>query len=262
MEAFVRYTKAHRMLDAAYLRWLVGVTPEKPFVFSTRVGGVDLGWGRGKTKEAAMDCACRATFALVNAHGYKNFPVDDDCLMEEPVDLPPLPPPPLPPGMPPPMPGGMPPQHLGVIPPPGGPYPPGMPPLPPPPLPAGGLPPPPLPPPAMMPAADLIPQPKVQSEAPVASSLSSKLTPTGTNSFNGGTSLSVGGFSMSLNSHDNKEDNAPSSTSKLAPLKGGLKLVYDPGMEGFDEECMEEKRASLLRYRKMLERAAAKTAAT
>jgi len=82
MEAFVRYTKAHRMLDATYVRWSTGATPEKPFVFSTRVGGVDLGWGRGKTREAAMDCACRATFALVNAHGYKNFPVDDDCLTE------------------------------------------------------------------------------------------------------------------------------------------------------------------------------------
>ena len=39
MEAFVRYTKAHRMLDASYVRWSTGVTPEKPFVFSTRVGG-------------------------------------------------------------------------------------------------------------------------------------------------------------------------------------------------------------------------------
>lgn len=42
MEAFVRYTKSHRMLDASYVRWYTGVTPEKPFVFSTRVGGVDL----------------------------------------------------------------------------------------------------------------------------------------------------------------------------------------------------------------------------
>ena len=42
MEAFVKYTKAHRMLDAAYVRWSSGVTPEKPFVFSTRVGGTDL----------------------------------------------------------------------------------------------------------------------------------------------------------------------------------------------------------------------------
>ena len=67
MEAFVKYTKSHRMLDASYVRWKTGVSPEKPFVFSTRVGGVDLGWGRGKTREAAMDCACRAAFALVSA---------------------------------------------------------------------------------------------------------------------------------------------------------------------------------------------------
>lgn len=97
MEAFVKYTKSHRMLDASYVRWKTGVSPEKPFVFSTRVGGVDLGWGRGKTREAAMDCACRAAFALVSAHGYNNFPLDDDCLMQAPVDLPPLPPPPPPP---------------------------------------------------------------------------------------------------------------------------------------------------------------------
>ena len=94
MEAFVKYTKSHRMLDASYVRWNTGVTPEKPHVFSTRVGGVDLGWGRGKTREAAMDCACRAAFALVRAHGYNNFPLDDDCLTQPPVDLPPPPPPP------------------------------------------------------------------------------------------------------------------------------------------------------------------------
>ena len=92
MEAFVKYTKSHRMLDASYIRWKTGVTPEKPFVFSTRVGGTDLGWGRGKTREAAMDAACRAAFALVAAHGYNNFPIDDDCMMEAPMD-PLLPPP-------------------------------------------------------------------------------------------------------------------------------------------------------------------------
>ena len=43
MEAFVKYTKSHRMLDAAYIRTKIGVTADKPFVFSTRVGGVDLG---------------------------------------------------------------------------------------------------------------------------------------------------------------------------------------------------------------------------
>ena len=85
MDAFVKYTKSHRMLDATYVRWNTGVTPEKPHVYSTRVGGVDLGWGRGKTREAAMDCACRAAFALVSAHGYNNFPLDDDCLTSKPT---------------------------------------------------------------------------------------------------------------------------------------------------------------------------------
>ena len=102
MEAFVRYTKTHRMLDASYVRWFQGGTNEKPYVFSTRVGGQDLSWGRGKSREAAMDCACRATFALFNAHGYKNFPLDDDCLTDMPVDAPPPPPPPPPPPLPPP----------------------------------------------------------------------------------------------------------------------------------------------------------------
>jgi NADH dehydrogenase [ubiquinone] 1 alpha subcomplex assembly factor 6 len=149
MDAFVKYTKAHRMSDAKYVRWHKGVTPEKPFVFSTRVGGTDLGWGRGKTREAAMDAACRAAFALVSAHGYNHFTVDEDSLAVEPHDF--LPPPPPPP--------------FGVAPP----LPPGMPPLPPPP----GVPPP-LP---VVPAFDLIPQAKVMSQAlPVASSLSTATT--------------------------------------------------------------------------------------
>lgn len=94
MEAFVKYTKSHRMLDASYIRWNnAGTTIDKPFVFSCRVGGTDLGFGRGKTREDAMDCACRATFALVNAHGYKNFQLDDDCMLEPPPLLPPPPPP-------------------------------------------------------------------------------------------------------------------------------------------------------------------------
>ena len=137
MEAFVRYTKAHRMLDASYVRWNTGVTPEKPFVFSTRVGGTDLGWGRGKTREAAMDCAVRAAFCLVNAHGYKNFTLDEDCLMQLPEDVPPPPPPPPPPPFPPP------------------PF--GMPPVAPPFLP--------------LPTADVIPQPKLSQHVPVPSSV-------------------------------------------------------------------------------------------
>jgi hypothetical protein len=36
--------------------------------------------------------------------------------------------------------------------------------------------------------------------------------------------------------------------SSIAQLKGGLQLVFDPGMEGFEEESMEEMRAKLARY--------------
>lgn len=55
MEAMVKYTKSHRMTDAAYVRWKIGVSSEKPFVFSVRVSNVDLGWGRGKTRDASID---------------------------------------------------------------------------------------------------------------------------------------------------------------------------------------------------------------
>lgn len=249
MEAFVKYTKSHRMLDAAYVRWKLGVSPEKPFVFSTRVGGTDLGWGRGKTRDLAIDNACRAAFALVAAHGYNNFDLNDDCLLQAPVDLPPPPPPPLPGQMMPggPIPPGLPPLP-GLIPPlAGGPPPPGLPPFPP-----GNLPPPPIgmpplppgvPPPAVLPpplpSADLIPQAQFVSDtAPTASSLAA-LTP------------SASALSVSLNQ-------APSSNGAPAKaktkLKGGLTLVFDPD-EGDKEICMEEFRAALPRYQKLLRRA-------
>lgn len=35
-------------------------------------------------------------------------------------------------------------------------------------------------------------------------------------------------------------------------LKGGLTLVYDAGEDGMDELCMEEQRASLGRYQKLM----------
>jgi hypothetical protein len=237
MEAFQRYTKAHRMLDAAYVRWNKGVTAEKPFVFSTRVGGTDLGYGRGKTREAAMDCACRAAFHLVNAHGYKNFSMDDDCLLDPPQDLPPPPPPPPLPGVlvtnangfsipglpPPPLPPGVFPQATlgGML----------LPPPPPPPLPpaSGIIPPPPLP-------ADLIPQPLVATQTPAATSLNTTNT-----SANNSETATTTTTTVSLSF-------APVKVFKSSKLKGGLTLIFDPGMDGPDEESMEEKRASLTRY--------------
>lgn len=238
MEAFVKYTKSHRMLDASYVRWKIGVTTEKPFVFSTKVGGVELGWGRGKTRDLAIDNACRAAFALVAAHGYNNFDLNDDCLLEAPVDIPPPPPPPFPgqmvPGMP--MPPGLPPLP-GQLPPPGAPpLPPGMPPLPP------GEPP-------TLPSADLIPQAQIIPESvPVATSLSipAPTAPTVGGATNFGALPSV---SLSL-----AQASANGTTKSKTTLKGGLTLVYDPDGEGFDEISMEEMRASLPRYQKQLRR--------
>lgn len=116
IEAFAKYTKSHRMLDAAYVKWNTsGATPEKPIVFGIRIAGSFLSWGRGKTRDAAIDAAIRAAFALVAAHGYDDYTMTDDCFTEEPVDnfmggMPPPPPPPPPPmGMPPPPPGVAPP---------------------------------------------------------------------------------------------------------------------------------------------------------
>ena len=250
MEAFVKYTKSHRMLDASYVRWKTGVTSEKPFVFSTRVGGVDLGWGRGKTREAAMDCACRAAFALVAAHGYNNFPLDEDCLMQAPMD--PLPPPPPPPpSMHPPLPPGLPPHH-GMPPPPHHHMPPlpnGLPPLP------HGLPPP--PPPGH--AVDLIPQAKmVSNAAPTASSLSSALGTTAASSISPATGANanptISSVSMSLNIGSSDANNAKKTEKSKKKLKGGLTLVYDADGEGSDEISMEEMRAALPRYQKILAR--------
>jgi hypothetical protein len=244
VDAFVKYTKSHRMLDAAYVRWRPGQTAEKPFVFSVKVGGVELGWGRGKTRDAAIDCAVRAAFALVGAHGYKNFPLDADCLMEAPVDLPPPPPPPP---LAPPLPGGGFPgmHHVGGPQPP--PYPPHFPPPPmmafPPPLPPGAPP---------LPAPVAIPQPQVLLSQPtMATSLS---VPTAVSNISTGAADS-NHTTFSLNLSKQPEE------TKKTQLKGGLTLVYSPELEGTEDEIsMEEKRASLGRYQKILERIAKPTA--
>ena len=101
------------MMDATFTRVQPigrGSTPASPIVFCVKVGGGELAWGRGKTQDAAIDCACRAAFALVAAHGHYEFELDDDCLCTEPLEVwngepssgapppPPPPPPPLPPG--------------------------------------------------------------------------------------------------------------------------------------------------------------------
>eukprot|EP00543_Licmophora_paradoxa_P012572 CAMPEP_0202478810 /NCGR_PEP_ID=MMETSP1360-20130828/94653_1 /ASSEMBLY_ACC=CAM_ASM_000848 /TAXON_ID=515479 /ORGANISM="Licmophora paradoxa, Strain CCMP2313" /LENGTH=380 /DNA_ID=CAMNT_0049106105 /DNA_START=245 /DNA_END=1387 /DNA_ORIENTATION=- len=283
MDAFVKYTKSHRMTDASYVRTFQGTTPEKPFVFSTRIGGVDLGWGRGRTREAAMDCACRAAFALVAAHGYNQFPLDDDCLTEPPQDiavtLPPPPPPPLPgatgPPLPPPLPGmgGPPLLPPGMPPPPplpgatGPPLPPPLPGMGGPPLLPPGMPPPHLQPPPP-PPPQVIPQPKALSQVlPVASSLGTATTlPTPTaigivasSAASGTTKTSTVTLNLSSTNHGSSNigsssNTAPPSNSKKKLLKGGMTLVFDAG-EGEAELCMEECRASLPRYQKLLQHA-------
>ena len=262
IDSFARYTKNHRMLDASFVRCTTGATSEKPFVFSTRVNGVNLGWGRGKTRDAAIDCACRAAFALVQAHGYEDFVMDEDCLTTEPVDAPiaPPPPPPPPPPLPglPPLPPGPPPGSSGGFslpplppPPPGLPHPPpGMPP----PVFAPGMPPP-LPgsfpnAPPLPPEAQLIPQPKqMSSELAVASSLSEPSNHLENSSYTNasGTTSSV---SISIEANPKKK--------KQLVVKGGGVLVYSP-MDEDDEEgreySMEERRALQPRYLISLQRA-------
>jgi len=216
MEAFVKYTKSHRMLDAQYVRWTRGVTPEKPHVFSTRVGGTDLGWGRGSTRDAAIDCSVRAAFSLVGAHGYRNFPLDDDCMMEAPEDNLPAPPPPPPP------PPGLPPSFAGLPPPPTG--------LPPPPQPLE------------------IPQPQflVHQPAPMPTTVTPATAVSTTSEMQPAVSLNLSSSSI------NTKPSGGEPPAKKKQLKGGLTLVYSPEKEGKEEECMEERRASLGRYQKLL----------
>jgi len=268
IDSFARYTKNHRMLDAAFVRCETGGSTERPFVCATRVNGVKLGWGRGKTRDAAIDCACRAAFALVQAHGYEDFAMDDDCLTTEPEDIPLAPPPPPPP--PPPLPGlsGMPPLPPG--PPPGAPgaYPSHL--LPPPHqgVPPSGMPPPsfamhaapgmPPPggfsaPPPLPPEAQLIPQPKqMSSELAVASSLSEPANSLDSQAYNSTTSGATG-LSISIEPNSQKK-------KKQLTVKGGGVLVYSP-IDDDEEETeysMEERRALQPRYMIALQRAIVK----
>jgi len=205
IEAFAKYTKIHRMLDATYVRFSHGGTAEKPYVFATHIAGTNLSWGRGKTRDAAIDAAVRAAFYLVQAHGYTDFPMDDDCLTQEPTPQTTMTPqllPPPPPNLlypPPPPPHGMLGLHASTVPPhPSFGFPPPMG-MPPPPL---GMPPPPPPPQMMMPnteapgqqAVASIPQPKGLSDTvPLPTRLQQNALPISTNvlSNEGGVTISA-----------------------------------------------------------------------
>lgn len=220
VESFQRYTKSHRMTDATFRRLPdnLGGTPEKPFVFCTQIGGSDLSWGRGKTRDAAIDAACRAAFALVAAHGYNDFEIDDDCMVSPPTATAPPPPPPPPPPMPP-LPPGMPPPVFGAPPPP-----------------------PPLPPPSSTEQPHLIPQPKqLSSDLPVASATQA--------------TTNVKAVNISLG---NATGTSSSKPSQKKQLKNGLSLIYNPedDDEGDSGEIsMEERRAMLPRYRALVHKA-------
>lgn len=260
IEAFQRYTKAHRMLDASYTRWTQGGgTAEKPIVMGIRIAGSFLSWGRGKTRDAAIDASIRAAFALVAAHGYDDFTCNDDCFTEEPFDRPemapiPPPPPPPPPGM---MGMGM---GMGM----GGsapPLPPGMPP----PLPPGGMPPNfAAPPPGMgmggmgvppnfaappPPMEEMIPQP-VAPNASLAVA-SAVVTTEGAGSV-AATKLALGAAATKAS--------AISTSSSVAKKKNSSGLVFaGDTVDGEGEElCMEEIRMQVPRYWTLVIRALAK----
>mmetsp|Transcript_17370 Transcript_17370/g.36685 ORF Transcript_17370/g.36685 Transcript_17370/m.36685 type:complete len:369 (-) Transcript_17370:281-1387(-) len=263
IEAFARYTKSHRMLDASYVKWKQGGgTPEKPIVFGIRIAGTFLSWGRGKTRDAAIDAAIRAAFALVAAHGYDDFAFTDDCFTEEPLPdsgagfapmpPPPPPPPPLPPGLPP---GAMPPLPPGLPPafPPAGapgmafPVPPGMPP---------NFPPPPQ-------NEVMIPQPPApKSELAVASSVGDAgagVAPTATAIGAAGAPGKSNLVSISTKVGTTAASSAPANGTDSGK-KTNTKLVFsgDEIDEQGDELSMEEMRMRVPRYWNLIVRAMTK----
>lgn len=217
IEAFQRYTKNHRMTDASFTQIDPpnrGATADKKHVYCTRIGGSDLSWGRGVTRDIAIDNACRAAFALVAAHGYTDFDTNEDCLTVEPMTLYQEAPVPVP--LPPP------PQGVGI---------PGVPP-----------PMPPVAPPIPV-APALIPQAKVLSDTvAVASAVGGAVE-----SFsvaNDAKPAATAPVSLSLDGK-RKEASSPSDFSKK--IKGGLTLLYDAEKDG-EILTMEMRRAKLNKY--------------
>lgn len=242
----------------------------KTEVWACTLSNEPIGYGRGKSRDHAINNACISSMQILRSPGWQDIVLNDDCctqqggfsapvmnafappppmgmgmggmvMMPPPGALPPpglMPPPPmgmapgmLPPGMPPPMMGGIPPPFamIGGVPPPmmGGIPPPIMCGIPPP----NGIPPPGLPPASVPPPAQPVqsgaPPPAVvqppSSNPPVAPPAAAVAKPT-TTVFGGATKKSV---KLTMNAG-----------------KPNSNLVF------FDEdECMEEKRATLSRYR-------------
>lgn len=201
--------------------------------FGIRIAGTFLSWGRGKTRDAAIDASIRAAFALVAAHGYDDFALTDDCFMEEPTSqMAPIPPPPPPP---PPLPPGMPPLPPGFA------LPPGMPPN-------FAMPPP--------PSADvLIPQPAApKAELAVASAVGdgsgiSSPTAIGANSAK---PITLGVASAAAGS--------TAASTDASKKKANNKLVFcvEDVDESGEELSMEEVRMRVPRYWNLVTRALAK----
>jgi len=234
-----------------------GATLSCPIVFSCKIGGSDLSWGRGKTRDVAIDNACRAAFALVAAHGYTDFDCNEDCLTVEPMQLLvesnvnvngngggtgtgvseiPLPPPPL---------GGvLPPPPMGMM---------------------MNVPPPPLPP--QQQGVTLIPQGMSLSNQVAVPSVIKKDSNMnmGMNmSFNNGGGEQSGGggkigsISLSYKSGDKggkvDTDSTLQQTTFEKKIKGGLVLLYDTEADGDGVVVtMEMRRARLSKYREVLQ---------
>lgn len=239
IDAFQKYSKSHRM-DSAYVKWNGGgATPEKPEVYGIRISGSFLSWGRGKTRDAAIDAAVRAAFALVAAHGYNDFTLTDDCFMEEPVhvNLAPIPPPPPPPMLPPgaaPLPPGLPPPGLPppsfAIPPPGAP-------------PNFALPPP--------PAADgvLIPQPSAPKvEVAVASAVGSVIPAASSIGGSKPTAINIKPVQSATNLPTTGGGTAATTSNLKKDSKNKLVFLGEDVDEAGEELSMEELRMRVPRY--------------
>jgi hypothetical protein len=226
-----------------------GATLSCPIVFSCKIGGSDLSWGRGKTRDVAIDNACRAAFALVAAHGYTDFDCNEDCLTVEPMQLlvesshnngmgeVPLPPPPL---------GGvLPPPPMGMM---------------------RSVPPPPLPPQQL--GVTLIPQGmSLSNQVAVPSVMKKDMSMGMSMGFSGaGTGEQSGGgvrardampISLSLDKSGDKRGKVDTTFKKTTfekKIKGGLVLLYDPEADGDGVVVtMEMRRARLGKYREVLQ---------
>eukprot|EP00518_Triparma_eleuthera_P014430 CAMPEP_0182468700 /NCGR_PEP_ID=MMETSP1319-20130603/15903_1 /TAXON_ID=172717 /ORGANISM="Bolidomonas pacifica, Strain RCC208" /LENGTH=166 /DNA_ID=CAMNT_0024668925 /DNA_START=600 /DNA_END=1096 /DNA_ORIENTATION=+ len=100
---FVDYVKNQRMLDASFLPSPTGSNPHRPYSYHVTIAGTPLGHGRGRSRDAAVENACRASFHVLSAPGWQDVELNIDCSLgafpPEPANMapPPQQPPPPPP---------------------------------------------------------------------------------------------------------------------------------------------------------------------